>query len=370
MTLGAAERRLFDAVPLPLLRRIANTLTSAIVPRGVRARLTLLVVGAMLPGLALALYEAADTADRLSVAAVAAGALITAWYAGEVLILRPVNRLIRAVRSMGAGDLSARAAASPGSDELGELSAAFDSMAGSLQAHEAETQQAAESLRALALRTETVREQERTAIAREIHDQLGQNLTALRMDVDWISRALPDERQRQPKLDRKLTSMAQLLDVTVPLVRNISRRLRPGVLDALGLRAALEWQLEEFQDRTGVQAELICDLDDSRLHPDQATVLFRIFQETLTNIIRHAAAGAVTVHLTQDGTGALMEVADDGSGISEEAAGDPRALGLLGMRERAAAAGGRLTIQGRPGRGTIVAAWIPIETSDEYGAAR
>lgn len=353
------------------LLRTHTTLTSALVARGVRARLTLLVVGAMVPGFALAWSGAIGTRDRVVVAASAALALAVALSAGELLILQPVKRLIRAVRRMGAGDLSARAAISPGRGELGELSAAFDSMAAGLQAHEAGIQQAAESLRALALRTETVREQERTAIAREIHDQLGQNLTALRMDVDWIARALPEEtRAKDPKLARKLASMAELLDLTVPLVRNISRRLRPGVLDALGLRAALEWQLEEFEERTGLHAELVCDLDDSRLHPDQATVLFRIFQETLTNVVRHAAARTVTVHLGEDGAGALLEVADDGAGISEQAAADPRALGLLGMRERAAAAGGHLSIEGRPGRGTIIAAWIPIEMSDEHGAAR
>lgn len=295
-------------------------------------------------------------------------ALVVTWYASERLILHTAERLVRAVRRMAAGDLSVRARVSPGTDELSELSAAFDTMASSLERREAEAQGASESLRALASRTESILEQERTEIAREIHDQLGQNLTALRMDVEWMSNAVSGEVLANPKLDRKLKSMAALLDVTVPLVRNISRRLRPGVLDALGLRAAVEWQLEEFQDRTGIRAELVADLDDSRLEADHATVLFRILQEALTNAIRHARASAITVNLTQDGDRALLEVTDDGVGISERAATDPRALGLLGMRERAQAVGGHFAVAGREGRGTTVSAWLPLKSEDD-GAA-
>jgi signal transduction histidine kinase len=302
--------------------------------------------------------------------AMAAVALTLTWVGSEHLMLRTVYRLVRAVRRMSAGDLSARAGVAPGGDELSELSAAFDSMAWNLQTREAEAHEAAEAMRSLALRTETVREQERTAIAREIHDQLGQNLTALRMDVDWIVRALAEQPHANPKVPRKLGGMAELLDVTVPLVRNISRRLRPGVLDALGLKAALEWQLEEFQERTGIRTELLGAFDESGLHPDHATVLFRIFQETLTNIIRHAAARTVTVHLANEGAGALLEVSDDGVGISEPEAMNPRALGLLGMRERAQSVGGRLTIEGRTGRGTTIAAWVPLEANEQHAATR
>jgi signal transduction histidine kinase len=308
--------------------------------------------------------------NLLFLCAMAAVTLTLTWIGSEHLMLRTVDRLVRAVRRMSTGDLSARAGVPPAGDELSELSAAFDSMAWNLQRREAEAHEAAEAMRNLALRTETVREQERTAIAREIHDQLGQNLTALRMDVDWISRALAEQPHANAKVPRKLAGMAELLDVTVPLVRNISRRLRPGVLDALGLRPALEWQLEEFQERTGIRTELIGAFDDSQLHPDHATVLFRIFQETLTNIIRHAAARTVTVHLANDGPAALLEVSDDGVGISDLNAMNPRALGLLGMRERAQSVGGRLTIEGRAGRGTTVAAWIPLETSEQHGATR
>lgn len=308
--------------------------------------------------------------NLLFLCAMATVALTLTWVGSEHLMLRTVDRLVRAVRRMSAGDLSARAGVAAGGDELSELSAAFDSMASNLQAREAEAHASAEAMRNLALRTETVREQERTAIAREIHDQLGQNLTALRMDVDWIVRALAEHPQVNAKVSRKLAGMTELLDVTVPLVRNISRRLRPGVLDALGLRAALEWQLEEFRERTGIRTELIGAFDDSRLHPDHATVLFRIFQETLTNIIRHAAARTVTVHLANDGPGALLEVSDDGVGISALSARNPQALGLLGMRERAQSVGGRLTVEGKTGRGTTIAVWVPLETSEQHGATR
>ena len=293
-------------------------------------------------------------------------ALALTWFGSERLILRKVDALVRAVRRMGTGDLSARADLPAGSDdELAELARAFDTMAWNLQARESEARQAAESLRALAVRIETVREQERTDIAREIHDELGQHLTALRMDVDWLLRAI-DSAAQPPGVDRKLRSMVELLDATVPLVRGISRRLRPGILDALGLRAAIDWQLEDFGQRTGMHSEFIADLDDSKLHPNRATALFRILQEALTNIIRHARAQSVTALLTQDGNLALLEVTDDGCGIPEDAVRDPMALGLLGMRERAAAVQGRLTISGTPQVGTTVSVWMPLDLDGEH----
>lgn len=309
-------------------------------------------------------------ANLAFLSATAALSLSVAWFGSGRLILAPLNRLRAAVGRASAGDFDPTPAPTPaGGREIHELSGAFDVLARNLQARDAEARAAVEALRALAQRSETVREQERTAIAREIHDQLGQNLTALRMDVEWLARALRDGSGSDPTVGRKLQSMASLLDQTVPLVRNISRRLRPGVLDALGLRAALEWQLEEFAGRTGTRTDLVCDLDDSRLDSDAATVLFRIFQETLTNVSRHARAASVTVHLGQDGAGALLEVSDDGTGMPEHAAADPHALGLLGMRERAQAVGGRLSIHSRPGRGTTVSAWVPLEVSEQHGTA-
>ena len=279
------------------------------------------------------------------------------WLASERLIMRPVRRLVRAVADMSGESASQTAVPA---DELGQLSSAFDAMAAALRRHEAEVQQAAEALRALAARIESAREAERTSIAREIHDQLGQNLTALRMDVDWISRALSEGDGPSPLVGRKLQGMMNLLDHTVPLVRNISRRLRPGVLDALGLPAAIEWQLEEFSDRTGIRTHFVCGLDHARLRDEEATTLFRILQEALTNIIRHAGATSVTVHLNAEGASAILEISDDGVGITPEALDDRSALGLLGMRERAQAPGGRLEIEGKPGRGTTVSVWVPL----------
>jgi signal transduction histidine kinase len=290
--------------------------------------------------------------------------LIGTWVGSQHLIVRKINRLMNAVRRMGAGDLSARAGLTSSHDEISELAAAFDAMAWNLEHREADAHQAGASLRALASRLETIREQERTDIAREIHDELGQNLTALRMDVEWLTRAVADG-DSTAALSRKLTSMAELLDTTVPLVRRISRRLRPGVLDAMGLRAAAEWQLEEFEQRTGIHTEFVGDLDDSKLEPECATVLFRILQEALTNIIRHAKAQSVTVHLVEEGTAALLEIMDDGSGISDASAADPRALGLLGMRERAGAVGGRVSIKGKRDAGTIVAVWMPLRSREQ-----
>jgi signal transduction histidine kinase len=200
------------------------------------------------------------------------------------------------------------------------------------------------------------REEERTTIAREIHDVLGQALTALKMDVAWIGRRLPDD---APPTRTKLAAMAALIDDTVGTVRRIATDLRPGVLDDLGLAAAVEWQAREFEHRTGIPCALRSTVDDGALDPVVSTAVFRIFQESLTNVARHSSASSVEVTLEHRDSDLVLEVFDNGIGIAPAETSNIRSIGLAGMRERAHLVGGGLSITGAAGAGTTVLLQIP-----------
>jgi PAS domain S-box-containing protein len=226
----------------------------------------------------------------------------------------------------------------------------------------ATVEQANEQLRALAARLHQAREEEGIRIGRELHDQLGRCLTTMKMDVGWIERELSSAEvtsENAQALLEKVRGIGQTIDETVQTVRRISAELRPGVLDDLGLAAAIEWQARDFQKRAGVVCLLNLPEDDLRISRLQATALFRIFQESLTNVARHAQATKVWVHLGEEDGAIVLEVEDDGVGISLEQLAERRSLGLLGMRERATVFGGAVEIAGRPGQGTTVMARIP-----------
>jgi two-component system, chemotaxis family, CheB/CheR fusion protein len=214
-----------------------------------------------------------------------------------------------------------------------------------------------DELRALAARLRTVREEERTRLAREIHDELSGSLTALKMDVsllpDWAAK------NRAAFLE-KLVSMSQLIDTSLDHVQAIVTELRPVILDKLGLTAAIEWQASQFQERSGVICETQLTAEEIALDPDRATAVFRIFQESLTNVARHADASKVAVELRRDGEKLLLTVRDNGKGIDEQSIYAHRSLGLLGMRERALSFGGIVEVRGLPGEGTLVTMTIPI----------
>jgi len=221
---------------------------------------------------------------------------------------------------------------------------------------EEEVRRSAAQLRALSNHLQNIREAERTAIAREIHDELGQSLTGIRLDITWIQQKLP---QDQKLVLERCAAAEALVDRTIAAVQKISSELRPGMLDELGLAAAMEWEASEFQKRTNV----VCDVSqiqevESRGR-EATTALFRIFQETLTNVARHAAATKVEVKLSADGADIVMVVRDNGKGISGAKLDSPSSIGLLGMRERANALGGSLIIAGAPGEGATVTVRIP-----------
>ncbi len=212
-------------------------------------------------------------------------------------------------------------------------------------------------LRALAGRLLLVREEERTRIAREIHDELGQALTGLKIDLAWLKRRVED----RPEVSEWVQSMVARIDGTMDSVRRIATDLRPSVLDHLGLVAAIEWQAQEFERRTGVAATVRVETSGASIDDVRATAVFRMLQETLTNVARHAGASRVDVSFTVGRVDLALDVRDDGRGIAPGEVAGGRSLGLVGLRERAIACGGTLAIQGTPGRGTHVAIRLPLQ---------
>jgi PAS domain S-box-containing protein len=227
---------------------------------------------------------------------------------------------------------------------------------------EEELRRSEEQLRGLAAHLQSVREEERTTIAGEIHDELGQALTALRMDLAWLGERLPED---QRALVEKTKSMAELTDMTVKTVKRISTGLRPGLLDDLGLVAAIEWQAEEFQNRTGITCSLTIDPKDIVLDEKRSTALFRIFQEALTNVARHADATRVTASLRQKKGILELSMTDNGKGITEEQISDPKSFGLTGMRERIHPLGGQVKVTGVHRKGTAVTVTLPLDEDGE-----
>ena len=219
-----------------------------------------------------------------------------------------------------------------------------------------------DQLRALATRLVSVREEEGTRIAREVHDELGQALTSLKLDLSLMARrlSLPETGASRLQLLERVQGTMQLLERTIQTVRMIATALRPPVLDELGLAAALEWQTRDFEKRTGIRCEWSMPLTPIPIGPDQATALFRIYQEILTNVMRHAQATNIRVHYNISAGWLVLEVRDNGQGISDSNLANRNSLGLLGMRERAAQWGGDVSIVGAEGKGTTVTVRLPL----------
>lgn len=218
-----------------------------------------------------------------------------------------------------------------------------------------------EELRSLSAHIQSAREEERGHIAREIHDELGQVLSKLKLDLAWLKKRLSDD---QMPLREKTDTMSGLVDSTIRTVQRISSALRPGVLDYLGLAAAIEWQAKEFKDQTGIDFTVAVPPDMTVPDQDVATAVFRIFQETLTNVIRHAQATQVDVRLEKDDSAVRLEVRDNGIGIPDEKIGSHASFGLIGMKERARFLGGTVTIKSLPEKGTTVTVNIPFRKGE------
>lgn len=217
------------------------------------------------------------------------------------------------------------------------------------------------TLRALLRRLEKTREEERTHLARDLHDDLGQNLTAIKMDLRWIERNLEtmEVPQTLDNVKARTSSAIELVDDTTAMVQELAARLRPSVLDRLGLGPAIQGEVRRFQSRVGIPIKISLPASFPRLAPSVATTVFRILKECLTNVARHAGASRVAVRLGMRGNDVVLRVLDNGSGIGEAALGSGKSLGLLGMKERAAGSGGDVFFQCGKRCGTLVTVRIP-----------
>ncbi len=229
---------------------------------------------------------------------------------------------------------------------------------------EAEIRESNERLRALASRLQEVREEERTHIARELHDELGQAITSLRMDLAMLRSSLPEASE---DLAPRVDAMIGVADENLALVQNISSRLRPPVLDVLGLPAAVEWLVEELQPRVEMDFHLDLEADKAQLGSGESTAIFRIIQEALTNVARHSGGTQVKIGMSVSDGELLVQVEDDGVGITEQSSGAPRSLGLIGMHERAKGLGGTLNVGPGPEGGTRVSLSVPLNGPKREG---
>jgi PAS domain S-box-containing protein len=224
-------------------------------------------------------------------------------------------------------------------------------------------------LRQLAASLQSSREQERTHLARELHDELGQTLTSLKLELMRTIQALSDVKICPTIIDR-LQSMVGLADLSTDSVRRIATALRPPELDHLGLPAAIELEAAAIERRTGIRCRVSVGREPLRLDTEQSTTLFRIFQEALINVARHASASVVRVRLRQSARVFKMGVRDNGRGISKQELASPQSIGLVGMRERAQIHGGQVVIIGHPGKGTTLTVSMPLEPFKRKGAPR
>jgi PAS domain S-box-containing protein len=221
-----------------------------------------------------------------------------------------------------------------------------------------------DQLRALSERLRRAKEEEGIRIARELHDELGSALTSLKWSLLGLDKAYPGSNNSEGHSDTRvrIEEMVGLVDATVNTVRRISSELRPGVLDDLGLVSAIEWHAQQLQEQTGMVCQLESHADSVELDRDQATVVFRIFQEAMTNILRHAQATKTNILIEEEDGDFVLEITDNGRGITESEKLGIRSLGLLGMRERANSIGARIVISGIPGKGTRLIVRLPLNS--------
>jgi signal transduction histidine kinase len=225
-----------------------------------------------------------------------------------------------------------------------------------------ELERANQQLRLLAGHLQSAVEEERIRIARSIHDEIGTLMTAIKMDLAFLGREISENgaKKSPDALREQISATTKLVDDVIQTLHEIVRELRPAVLDHLGLRAAIEWQMQDFQERAKIECQFDSDLDELDLDPARSTAVFRILQEVLTNVARHAQATRVEASLRKEGNYLILEVRDNGKGISEEQVYTVGRFGLLGMRERAHVFGGDVVIRGSPGEGTVVTVRIPV----------
>lgn len=311
-------------------------------------------------------------ADRMAarslglVGLVAGLAIVLGWIGSDLLVLRQVRALVHSTARLARGDFSARTGLSHNGDELGRLTRTFDQMAQTLQQREAERREAEEKLKHYGHRLQQLshglveaHETERRRIARELHDEIGQALTVAQIHLQALLQSPGTAAQRE-----RMTESLQVVERVLEQVQDISLNLRPSMLDDLGLEATLRWYTSRQAALTGIKCRLRVETLQHRLAPAIETECFRVAQEALTNIARHARARTVTVDLRAADGQLHLRVRDDGAGFDvsalREQAVQGESLGLLSMEERALLAGGGIEINSAPGQGTEVHAWFPL----------
>lgn len=289
-------------------------------------------------------------------------ALALGWVGSKFLILRPVRALVNSSARLAAGDLSVRTGVPHSHDELGQLTLAFDRMAQALELREKERKHASHKLQALSQRLVEAQESERRSIARELHDEIGQSLTAAELNLQAALKS-----RGTVSVERRLQESISAVERVLEQVHDLSLNLRPSMLDDLGLEPALRWYTHRQADLRGLRAEFRPAQLEERLDPVIETECFRVAQEALTNVVRHSKARAVTVELTLRNGHLHLCVRDDGVGFDvgglRGKAVRGASLGLLSMEERASLAGGGLELNSRPGCGTEVHAWFPLRAA-------
>lgn len=305
-------------------------------------------------GISLARLNAQVGEMRMAIGAwtlfILTAGLIAVVFISNVLT-RPLRHVAAGAARIAAGEFGQRVPAGR-NDEIGQLAAAFNEMAANVADRDASLRESREQLRQLSKRLLTVQEQERVRIAREVHDELGQALTAMKIDLQQIAR-------RHDALAEPLVPVAQTIDSIVDLVRRIAGDLRPAILDDLGVTAALEQQLRRLRESSGITTSLTVS-EEPELDMLTGATLYRIAKEALANVVRHAGASQVDVSLGTRGGAAVLEIRDNGRGITREEVSGPRSLGLVGMRERAELLGGSVAIEGRAGAGTVLTVTLPM----------
>jgi signal transduction histidine kinase len=275
-------------------------------------------------------------------------------------IQKPINALAHAAGAIGSG--AHETVGVEGPSEIASLASTFNSMVENRSETDARIRESERNLKALSERLLAIEEEERRRIARELHDDLGQSLTGLKMDVIGLLNSTPPSASNAALRGR----IVQTLDATVTAVQRIASELRPQMLDDLGLAVAIESEARLFEERTGIECDLSIPAEDElRISQACAVAMYRIVQEALTNVSRHADATRVELRIRRRGDELLLEIRDDGRGASQESIRRPASLGILGMRERAAVLGGVVHVEGVDGRGTIVSVRIPAPRSAE-----
>jgi len=286
-------------------------------------------------------------------------ALALGWVSSSLLVLRPVRALVKSTARLGSGDLHGHAGTSNAGGELGQLMRTFDQMAQAVRRREMESQRANDKLHVLSRRLVEVQETERRHIARELHDEIGQALTVAELNLQAMSQLL-DHDALAPRLKESLEMVERVLEQ----VHDLSLSLRPSMLDDLGLEPALRWYTNRQAKLVGLHTKFHADKLEHRLDPVIETECFRVAQEALTNVVRHANASAATVELYRENGHLHLRVCDDGVGFDVaavlEQAVRGASLGVLSMEERTALVGGGLKFKSSP-RGTEVHAWFPLQ---------